>query len=354
MHWLQKAGARRIVLMGHRGQPKEALGSLSLAPLALALNALDPSLNVLFCPFLGQKALSFFQHNPRHTIFLLENLRFDPGEQANDPSFVKNLSALGNFYVNDAFSVSHRPHGSIVGLPLLLPHAAGLLFHREITQLTRLLSHPPRPFVAVVGGSKISTKIPFIKGLLPHIDGLMLGGAMAHPLLKKTFSIGGSFCEKDQGASQDILRICQQRNLPLMLPRDGIAWDSRKKKAFYSRFNPLRPLAPFHHIYDIGPRTIGQWEHVLSHAKTVVWNGPLGLWEKPPFHQGTLCWGQRISHHTHKNNMHSVIGGGDTLQALGANPPLLKSFTYVSCGGGAFLKWIAGTPLPGLQALCAP
>jgi phosphoglycerate kinase len=275
---------------------------------------------------------------------LLENVRFHPGEETNDPAFAAELAAKGDLFVNDAFGTAHRAHASTVGVAKLLPSAAGLLLEKEVHALSDVLESPKRPFVAIVGGSKISSKIAVLENLLPRVDHLLIGGAMAFTLLKaRGARVGRSLVEDDK---LDLARrILEQGGRKLMLPVDAVAAAELAPGAA-TRVVPADDVPDELSGLDVGPSTVERWAVPLRAARTVLWNGPLGAYETPPFAEGTAAIGKVVA----DSGATSVVGGGDLVAALEA-AGLADRMSHVSTGGGASLEFIEGRVLPGIAAL---
>lgn len=358
LRYLRQQGAQ-IIVLSHLGRPKgNVRPELSLQPVVAALQTLVPDLQFIFCPFFrGQEAAAFMKTVDKTQIVVLENLRFAPGEEANDPDFVQGLAQLGDFYINDGFSVSHRPHGSIVGIPAYLPCTAGLLFDEEVQALRQILEKPARPLMAVVAGAKMSTKLLLLKNLLAKVDILAIGGAMANTFLKaQGISIGGSLHENSfLGTAQEMMAEAAQHHKHLLLPIDGVVAEAlapdQKTRLVSLDCDDKNPLRPCESIFDVGPKTVELWASFLESSQTLVWNGPLGAFEVPPFHTSTHGFALRVILLTQQKKLRSVVGGGDTLAALQKEGGSLKDFTYASISGGAFLEWLEGKSLPGLAAL---
>lgn len=321
-----------VVLMSHLGRPKGKEADLSLAPVAKRLQELLKQEVIMASDCIGPKVAAL-----QGKIILLENLRFYPEEEANDAAFAKQLAALGTCYVDDAFGSAHRAHASTVGVPKLFPRAAamGFLMEKEIQALTPLLHNPPRPFYAIIGGAKISTKIGVIKNLLPKIDRLFLGGAMAYPFFKaQGIQIGNSLCEE-----------VNIRDLPLdkiVLPSDVVITNKQEVRTISIR----EGIPPGWQGMDIGPKTVADWKQSLEKGATLFWNGPVGVFEEAAFAKGTneiasilaSCKGQ------------TVVGGGDSLAAL-KQAGLSSKIGHLSTGGGASLEFLEFGHLPGIDAL---
>ena len=275
---------------------------------------------------------------------MLENVRFEPGEEANDPAFCRQLAILGDAYVNDAFGAAHRAHASTEGVAHLLPSAAGLLLEKEVEVLGRVLTHPREPLVAIVGGAKISTKIGVMENLLPRVAKLLVGGAMACTLLKaRGAEVGDSKVEEDQ--LDTAARLLAAAGNKLVLPVDavvarGFSADAERKVV------PADAIPSRWMMLDVGPRTAESFCEVIDGAGTVVWNGPLGVYEMAPFRAGTEAVARRLA----DSEAVSVVGGGDLAAAL-AQLGLQDKITHVSTGGGATLEFLEGKELPGIRVL---
>lgn len=324
----------RVVLLAHRGRPG---------------GKIDPALSneVLADYFRTQAGLGvrlvadFTRPKSGPQIALVENLRFDPGEEANDHRFARALAAFGDFFCNDAFAVSHRRHASVVGLPQLLPHCVGFKMLEELVQLNPLIEEPERPYLAVLGGAKASDKSPLIRDLIGRIDGLLLGGLVAMTYLAAQGQpVGRHEIDPEQvKIAQACLRALQDKNIPLVLPVDFV--NERRQIKLIGQF------APNDLMLDVGPKTIAFYRQHLARAATIFWNGAMGKYEDPAFAKGTVEVARAIA----ESGAELRIGsGGDTLAAIHENN-LASGFTFLSTGGGATLEFIAGRQLPGLAAL---
>ena len=343
----------KVIIISHFGRPKgEFVRDMSLVPLADALGEAMGGIQVKF-------AIDCIDHHAREAvdelndgeILLLENLRFHKGEEKNDPDFVDALAKLGDIYVNDTFSCSHREHASIVGVAKKLPSAAGLLLQEEIESLNEVLNPAKLPMAAIVGGSKVSTKLGLLNTLIKKVDLLAIGGAMANSfLVAKGFNVGKSLYEKD--LVEDAKRIidnAEKEGCEIFLPKDVIVAKKLEERAtcqvVYAEDVPDDSM-----ILDLGPETISSLAKVLSSRKTIVWNGPLGAFEYRPFDVSSISLAQNIAKLTNQKGIISVAGGGDVVAALGVSG-LTESFSYISTAGGAFLDWLQGEELPGVKAL---
>jgi phosphoglycerate kinase len=284
-------------------------------------------------------------------VLLLENTRFHKGEEKNDPAFVAELAKLGDFYVNDAFSAAHRAHASTEGVARLLPACAGRAMQAELDALTLALGAPIRPVAAIVGGAKVSTKLDLLGNLMERVDTLIIGGGMANAFLfAQGKRVGKSLCEKELAdTARSILGAAQTARRRILLPVDATVAKEFKAHA-PSRFVDVDHVAEDEMILDIGPKSILAVEDALANAKTLVWNGPFGAFELPPFDAATMRIAKMAASLTRDGKLKSVAGGGDTVSALNA-AGVADQFTYVSTAGGAFLEWMEGKVLPGVEAL---
>jgi phosphoglycerate kinase len=348
LRWLHAQGARTIVL-SHLGRPNgKPDPQLSLRPVAQAL-AQRLGLPVAFAgDSVGELAERAVARLRDGEILLLENLRFHPEEERNDPAFAAQLAKLGDLYVNDAFATAHRAHASTEGVAHLLPSAAGLLMEAELSALSRLTDHPVKPFVCVVGGAKIKDKIAMLERLSELVDAFCIGGGMANTLLAATgVEVGTSLRDADLEPARRILAVTKQRNVALALPTDAVvapAVDAEDR----ARVVPIGQVGN-EMILDIGPATAHTYATTIEGAKTIVFNGPMGVYERPAYRAGTQVVGEAIAAATAAGAT-SVVGGGDAAAAahmLG----FASKVTYVSTGGGATLEFLEGKPLPGVVAL---
>jgi phosphoglycerate kinase len=346
------AKGARVAVLSHFGRPKRGPDPrLSLKPVAEALGALLGK-PVAFAPdCIGGVAQTVIGSLPAGGVAVLENVRFHEGEESNDPAFAKALAALGQVYVNDAFSSSHRAHASVEAIAHLLPAAAGRGMQAELEALTRALENPERPVMAVVGGAKISTKLELLGNLVGKVDQLVLGGGMANTFLHaKGVKIGLSLCEKDMAEqARAIMEAAARQGCEIVLPVDAVV--AREfKQAAPNQVVAIEAVPEDMMVLDIGPASVRKLAERLNAVKTVVWNGPLGAFEIRPFDQGTNAVAEVVASLTEGGNLTSVAGGGDTVAALAA-VNAERRFTYVSTAGGAFLEWLEGKTLPGVAAL---
>ena len=350
---LVKADAK-VILLSHFGRPKGKVDpefSLEMVASAVANATGHP---VGFIPTDWTDVADVRQaidEAPAGSVLLLENTRFHPGEEQNDPDLVKRMAELGDVYVNDAFSAAHRAHASTEGLAHVLPSAAGLAMQAELEALEAGLGKPKKPVVAVVGGAKVSSKIDLLENLVTRVDGLVIGGGMANTFIHALgMGIGKSLAEKD--LAETALRIldkAEKANCAVILPIDAtVAWHFKADAPH--RLYGVDALDPDGMVLDIGPGSIERIKGAIDDAHTVVWNGPMGAFEMHPFDKGTVEVARHVAARTKAGKLISVAGGGDTVAAL-AHAGVKDDFTYVSTAGGAFLEWMEGKPLPGVEAL---
>ncbi len=343
----------RVVVMSHLGRPEGRPDPrYSLHPILPVLRAALGERRLRFAgDCVGATASDAVAALKPGEILLLENTRFHPGEEANDSDFAKELAALGDLYVNDAFSVSHRAHASTEGVGHFLPAAAGRLMQAELDALNRALEHPKRPSIAIVGGAKVSTKLDLLTNLLRKIDVLVIGGAMANTLFAaQGIGIGVSLYEREMvSTARDILAAAKADGRTLLLPVDAVV-ARRLEPGMANEIVPIDQVPRDRMILDIGPRTVAAIAAQLAASFTLVWNGPLGAFETEPFQEGTLAVARAAAALTREGKLVSVAGGGDTVAAL-AMAGVTEDFTYVSAAGGAFLEWLEGRELPGVAVL---
>jgi phosphoglycerate kinase len=343
----------RVIVMSHFGRPKGKRDpALSLRPLVGPLSRAVGGREVLFAgDCIGAEAERLIAMMRPGQVLLLENLRFHKEEEANSPDFAQALARLGDVYVDDAFSAAHRAHASIDALARLLPNAAGKLMQAELAALSKALEAPSRPLLALIGGAKVSTKLDLLCFLISKVDLLVVAGAMANTfLLAEGLEIGHSLCELGMADSaRQTLALAQQRNCRVILPEDVIVADA-PKPGVSVRTAVAGMVPPDMMILDIGPATVSRINGLLDEVRTLVWNGPLGAFETPPFDGGTIAVAKRVADLTRAGKLLSVAGGGDTVAAL-ASAGVTNQLSYVSTAGGAFLEWLEGRRLPGVEAL---
>jgi phosphoglycerate kinase len=344
---LAKKGARVIVLSHFERPGGKVVPSMSLQPLAAPLAEAIGRPVAFATDCIGDKASAAVAAMHDGDVVLLENTRFHAGEEKNDPEFTKALASLGDLFVNDAFSAAHRAHASTEGVAHLLPSAAGRAMQSELVHLEKALDAPERPVMAVVGGAKISSKIDVLNHLGKRVDVLVIGGAMANTFLAaQGFQVGKSLVELDQ--RETAKKIIGPK---IVLPKDVVVAEELAPNA-RARITVPGDVSPHERILDVGPRTVQDFARQLRTVKTVVWNGPLGAFETPPFDRGTVSAAQAVAELTREGKLLSVAGGGDTVAAL-AHAGVMDDFSYVSTAGGAFLEWLEGRTLPGVAALGA-
>ena len=343
----------KVVVLSHLGRPKGKLSSkLSLRPVADAMRAILGGTPVRFVEeCVGPQAKTDIGELEEGEVALLENLRFHPGEEANDADFARDLGRLGDIYVNDAFSCSHRAHASIDTLATILPAYAGRLMVAEIMALRTVLDAPKHPVAAVIGGAKISTKIPVLTNLVDKVDLLIVGGGMANTFLHAVgVDVGKSLHEPDFAETAiEIMKRAKEAGCKIALPEDAVVAKKFEPGAVLGIFN-IRHIPTDGMILDVGPETVARLIDKITHCKTLLWNGPLGAFEMEPFGKGTSALAHEAARLTKEDALVTVAGGGDTIAALNA-AGVTDDFTYVSTAGGAFLEWIEGRELPGVVAL---
>jgi phosphoglycerate kinase len=348
---LARKGARVIVLSHFERPGGKIVPTLSLRPVAAALaDVLGQP--VAFAPdCIGPDAQAAVAALKDGEVLLLENTRFHAGEEENAPEFARALAALGDLYVNDAFSAAHRAHASTEGIAHLLSSVAGLSMAAELSHLARALDRPERPVMAVVGGAKISTKIALLEHLLAKVDVLVIGGAMANTFLAaQGHAVGKSLAEFDQRETANrILAKAQATGKTILLPSDVVVAKKFEANA-RARIAAINDVLADDIILDVGPRSVAAFARALNAVKTLVWNGPFGAFETPPFDRGTNAAAKAVADRTAAGALLSVAGGGDTVAAL-AHAGVTEDFSYVSTAGGAFLEWLEGRTLPGVAAL---
>jgi phosphoglycerate kinase len=348
IRYLLERGAS-VVLLSHLGRPKgKPEPKYSLAPVAKHLAGLLTARVTFFPETVGDAATRATHDLPPGEVLLLENTRFLSGEESNDPQLARHLAALGDVFVNDAFGAAHRAHASTEGVAhLLRPAVAGYLMEKELQYLGQALAEPRRPFVAILGGAKISGKIDVIAQLLPKVDGMLIGGAMACTFYEAMgLGIGKSLVEPDRvGMARDLLAKAGPR---LTLPHDALVAPALDQPAL-AHAVPRDKIPPLEAMYDIGPRTAESYARAIATAKTVIWNGPMGVFETPPFDAGTMAVARAMAAAT-EHGTTTIVGGGDSAAAV-AQAGLESRMSHVSTGGGASLEFLEGKTLPGVAAL---
>ena len=343
----------KVILISHFGRPKGFDPKQSLKPFAPAIAEVLGRPVAFAGDCVGEKARTAVDAMRAGDVLCLENTRFHRGEEKNDPAFVAELAALGDIFVNDAFSVAHRAHASVAGLGRKLPTYAGRTMQDELDALGKVLETPIRPLAAIVGGAKVSTKLDLLGSLLAKVDILLIGGGMANTFLAALgHPVGKSLCEHELlPTAREIMAKARDRKREIVLPADVVA-----AKAFAanapSRVVAVDGVAADEMILDIGPRSVEHVCSVLARVKTLVWNGPFGAFELEPFDNGTIEVAEAAAELTAAGKLISVAGGGDTVAALN-RAGVTERFSYVSTAGGAFLEWLEGKALPGVEVLRA-
>ncbi|MBE8399360.1 phosphoglycerate kinase [Leptospira borgpetersenii] len=344
---LIKKGAR-IIIASHLGRPKgQTNPEFSLAPVVEVFKELVKS-NVYFSKtVIGDEPIKLSKELRDGEILVIENVRFHKEEEENEPGFSKKLAALADVYVNDAFGAAHRAHASTEGIAHLLPAYAGLLMHKEIVELSALLAKPARPFVAIIGGSKVSSKIKVLNNLFDKVNHLLIGGGMAYTFLKsRAVPVGNSLVEKDfEVQAFQLIEKAGVAGVDLQLPVDHIIGDQFNEKAKTKSVDKMGILDGWMGM-DIGSKTVSNYEKIIKNAGTIFWNGPMGVFEMDKFAGGTMAIAKAIS----KSKAKTVVGGGDSIAAIN-KAKVADKITHISTGGGASLEFMEGRKLPGVEAL---
>jgi phosphoglycerate kinase len=343
----------KVIVLSHLGRPKGVISpETSLKPVADKMKELMAGTTVRFIgDCLGEEARNGLRTLRPGDVAVLENVRFYPGEEKNDPNFAKRLAEHGDLYVDDAFSSAHRAHASIEAITRLLPSYAGLLMMAEITALGEALETPERPVMAIVGGAKVSTKIEVLTNLVARMDTLVVGGGMANTLLlAKGMKLGASFAEPDfVHTAKDVMARANAAGCAIVLPSDAVVAKALAEGADW-QVCPVARVPQDAMILDFGPDSVAGLKRRLADIRTVLWNGPLGAFETPPFGAGTFAIAKEVARLTQEGKLISVAGGGDTVRALN-EAHVADDFSYVSTAGGAFLEWLGGHELPAVAAL---
>lgn len=352
IRFLQEKGAK-IILVAHLGRPKgEKNMEFTLAPVAKKLSEILGE-DVLFVPdCIGEVAKEGIAKLKDGQVALLENIRFYKEEEKNDPDFAAKLAELADFYVNDAFGAAHRAHASTAGVAhLLSPAVSGLLMEKELICLGGALNNPKRPFTAIVGGAKVSTKIGVLENLLDKVDNLIIGGGMTYTFVKaKGYSVGNSICEEDQiPTAKKIVEKAKEKGINLVMTEDVLIADAFSPDANIRVVDATQIPDGWEGV-DAGEKTRAKFAEVIKNSKTILWNGPVGAFEMDVFTEGTKAVALAVQEAT-KNGAISVLGGGDTVAAVKKYKLDEASFTHISTGGGASLEFIEGKVLPGVEAL---
>jgi phosphoglycerate kinase len=342
----------KVILLAHFGRPKGGPDEAnSLRPVASAVAEVIGRPVAFAADSIGKIAADAIAKMNNGDVLMLENTRFHKGEEKNDPIYVDELAKLGDLYVNDAFSAAHRAHASTEGLAHKLPAYAGRAMQQELEALSLALGNPERPVAAIVGGAKVSTKLDLLGNLVNKVDVLIIGGGMANTFLfAEGRAVGKSLCEKDLAdKARSIADVAEKAKCRLLLPVDATVAKELKANA-PAHVVDVDHVPEDEMILDIGPKSVTGVEEVLAQVKTLVWNGPPGAFETPPFDEATMAIAKTAASLTRQGKLKSVAGGGDTVAALN-EAKVAGDFTYVSAAGGAFLEWMEGKALPGVEAL---
>jgi phosphoglycerate kinase len=339
----------KVVVASHLGRPKgEYIPKFSLKPVAERLSELIPQEVILAPEVVGEKVLKLKKELKEDQILLLENLRFHKGETANDSSFAQLLAQEVDYYVNDAFGAAHRSHASVVGITQYVrKSAAGFLLEKEVDYLSKAVHSPPKPYVAILGGAKVSDKIPVIENLLSKADDILIGGAMAYTFFKaQGFEVGRSLVEEDKiGLARNLLDRAQEEKVNFYLPSDHLVAAEKDPSAEVKTVDSP-PIPPDLMGLDIGPKTVSKYSEIIAKAKTIFWNGPMGVFEIDKFSQGTM----KIAEAVASSDALSIVGGGDSVAAV-YKAGVSEKISHISTGGGASLEFMANETLPGIEVL---
>ena len=338
----------KVIICSHRGRPKGTVKpELSLAPTIPYLSKVLGQQVQMATDVVGESAKALCSNLQEGQVMMLENVRFEKGEEANDPAFAKELASLADIYVNDAFGTSHRAHASTAGVAAYLPAVCGYLIQKELQVLGNALNHPARPFVAILGGAKVSDKIGVITALLDKIDVLIVGGGMAYTFTNALgYSIGNSLCEPDKlELAKDIMAKAKEKGVNFLIPVDNVIANKFAEDAQWQIVDSDQIPEGWMGL-DIGPKSAEIFAHAIEHAGTVSWNGPLGVSEWKNFAEGTFKVAQALAH----SDAYSIIGGGDSAAAV-EKLGFAKQMSHISTGGGASLELIEGLELPGIACL---
>ncbi|CAN5257769.1 phosphoglycerate kinase [soil metagenome] len=351
---LRDAGAK-VALLAHFDRPKgKVVPSMSLKPLAGPLSELLGAPIRFADDCVGDAAKTAIADLDAGGVVLLENVRFHAGEEKNDPVFAAQLAELADLYVNDAFSAAHRAHASTEGVAHLIPAYAGESMRRELDALDAALGNPKTPVIGIVGGSKVSTKLDLLKNLVGKLDTLAIGGGMANTFLfAQGVDIGGSLAEKDMAdTAREIMAEAKAKGCEILLPVDVVVATEVKPGAAARTVKTGETLSADDKILDAGPDSVARLNAAIDASKTLIWNGPLGVFEVPPFDAATVAVAMHVAERTKAGALIAVAGGGDTVAAVN-HAGVANDLTFVSTAGGAFLEWMEGKPLPGVEALNA-
>jgi phosphoglycerate kinase len=349
-----RARRARVILLAHFDRPRgRRVPSMSLKPVVEPLARLIGAPVAFADDCVGPEAARAVAELADGGVLLLENLRFHEGEEKNDASFAAELAKLGDIYVDDAFSAAHRAHASTEGVARLLPAYAGRAMQRELEHLEKALGSPERPVMAIVGGAKVSTKLDLLNNLVSKLQFLAIGGGMANTFrYAQGYDVGASLCETEMaGTARQIVKKAEAAGCHLLLPTDVVVAETLSSDAPV-QVKSLEQMAAKDRILDVGPNSLAQILDAISGARTLIWNGPLGVFEVPPFDKGTVTAARHAAKLAKTGKIIAVAGGGDTVAALNA-AGVTEDFTFVSTAGGAFLEWMEGKSLPGVAALDA-
>lgn len=338
----------KLIIVSHLDRPTKRDPKFSLAVVVKRLQEYLPGVKITLVEDFLSKNRGVFEKQKDGEILVLENIRFYPGEENNDPAFAKQLASLADVYVNDAFAVCHRAAASVVGVPKLLPSYGGILLKKEVEMIEKVIKNPKKPLVAIIGGAKISTKINLIGHLTEIADYVLLGGGLANVFFSaQGHNIGKSICEYELvEKARQLLFAAAAKKTAVVLPTDVLIGDPKNKEKG-GEIRKLNEVSDGETILDIGPETKAQFGSIIARAKTIIWNGPVGYFENPQFKQGTDFIYYSIAHNS---DAISIVGGGDTLAAI-TNKEYLGKITHISTGGGAMLEFIENGTLPGTKAL---
>ena len=351
IHALSLKGAK-VVLLAHFDRPRgKRVPEMSLKPVVGPLSDLLEQPVAFADDCVGAEAAKVIAELEPGGVALLENLRFHAGEEKNDPAFADELAKLGDLYVNDAFSAAHRAHASTEGIAQRLPAYPGLSMQRELEALDAALGDPRRPVLGIVGGSKVSTKLDLLNNLVKKLDRLAIGGGMANTFLAaQGVDVGASLCEHDLGdTAREIMASAEAAGCELLLPVDVVVAEEVEPNAA-SCVRKLDAIQAADRVLDAGPQSVGRLIAAMDASKTLIWNGPLGVFEVPPFDAATVAAARHAAELAKSGRIVAVAGGGDTVAAL-HHAGVAADFTFVSTAGGAFLEWMEGKALPGVEAL---
>ncbi|OGI01415.1 MAG: phosphoglycerate kinase [Candidatus Melainabacteria bacterium GWF2_37_15] len=352
INYLREKGAK-VIVVAHLGRPKGKFkDNMRLNPVAKRLSELLNAPVIKLDDCIGNEVKTKLAELKEGEVALLENIRFYNEEEANDPEFAKKLAELADIYVNDAFGTAHRAHASTEGVAKYLsPAVSGLLMEKELDALGGLLQSPKRPFVAIVGGSKVSTKIGVLENLMDKVDTLILGGGMTYTFMRaQGYSVGKSICEEDKlDIAKDLMKKAEQKGVKLVIPVDILIADAFSQDA-NTKIVSSKEIPDNWEGVDIGPKSRENINEILQEAKTILWNGPVGVFEIDKFAEGTKAVAQSVADATRKGAK-SVLGGGDTVAAIEKFGISSESYSHISTGGGASLEFIEGKELPGVAAL---